>query len=52
MLMKLSSISPTFARQKAEKVERPLTRQEWIKADRIVIALLFAATIVAAIIFS
>lgn len=52
MLMKLSSIAPTFARQKVEKVEKPLTRQEWINADRIVIAVLFLATIVAAIIFS
>jgi len=52
MLMKLNSFAPTFARQKVEKVEKPLTRQDWIIADRIVIVLLFLATIIAAIIFS
>ena len=52
MLIKLHSFAPTFARQKAEKVAKPLTRQDWIYADRIVITILFAAVIVGAILFS
>ncbi|WP_165503628.1 hypothetical protein [Pedobacter hiemivivus] len=52
MLIKLNSILHIFARQKEEKAERPLTRKEWINADRIVMLVLILSVIIGAIIFS
>jgi hypothetical protein len=52
MLIKLNSILHIFARQKEEKVERRLTRKEWINADRIVMLVLILSVIIGAIIFS
>lgn len=52
MLSKSYSILQVFARQKEEKKERALTKNEWIKIDRMVIILLFAAVIAGAILFS
>jgi hypothetical protein len=53
--MKLNPIFPALARhrvEKKEKVNRKLTARQWIILDRIVIAILFAAVIIGAIIFS
>jgi hypothetical protein len=52
MLIKLSPILQVFARQREEKKEQPLTRKEWINADRIVMAILIISVIIGAIIFS
>lgn len=52
MLSKSYSIFHAFARQKEEKASAPLTRQQWINADRIVMILLFVSVIIGAIIFS
>lgn len=53
MLINLNPIAQIFARQKEEeKAARPLTRRDWINADRIVMAILFASVIIGAIVFS
>lgn len=52
MLSKSYSISQIFARQKEEKKAKSLSRQDWIKADRVVMMLLFIAVIVGAVLFS
>lgn len=52
MLIKLNPILQVFARQKEEKKERPLSRKEWINADRIVMLVLVVGVIIGAIIFS
>lgn len=52
MLIKLNPILQVFARRKEEKAERPLSRKEWINADRIVMIILILSVIVCAIIFS
>ncbi|WP_316831400.1 hypothetical protein [Pedobacter aquatilis] len=54
MLIKLDNSVFKLARQKAqteEKVAIPLTRTQWINADRIVMAAMFVATIAGAILF-
>ncbi|MBC6109126.1 hypothetical protein ACFOG5_12570 [Pedobacter fastidiosus] len=54
MIIKLDTSVFRLARQKAEtitKVSEPLTRAQWITADRIVIATMFIATIAGAILF-
>ena len=53
MLIKLNPIAQIFARQKEEeKAARPLTKKDWINADRIVMIILFVSVIIGAIIFS
>ena len=52
MLIKLNPILQVFARQKEEKATRPLSRKEWINADRIVMLILIIGVIIGAIIFS
>jgi len=52
MLIKLNPVFPTFARQRVEKAESALTRQQWIIADRILMVLLFVSVIILAIAFS
>ncbi|WP_316805792.1 hypothetical protein [Pedobacter agri] len=54
MIIKLDNSVFRLSRQKSEtikKVAAPLTRAQWINADRIVIATMFIATIIAAILF-
>jgi hypothetical protein len=54
MIIKLDTSIFRLARPKAEtvrKVEIPLTRAQWINADRIVMAIMFIAVIIGAIIF-
>jgi len=54
MIIKLDTSVFKLARQKAqteEKVATPLTRAQWINADRIVMAAMFIATIAGAILF-
>jgi len=54
MLIKLDTTVFRLSRHKAEtakKIVTPLTRAQWIAADRIVIAVIFIATIVGAILF-
>ena len=52
MLIKLNPILQVFARRKEERVERALSRKEWINADRIVMLMLILGVIIGAIIFS
>jgi hypothetical protein len=52
MLIKLNPIFPTYARHREEKIEKALTRQQWINIDRIFMILLFASVIILAIAFS
>lgn len=56
MLIKLNPILQVFARQKEESeregAAQPLSRKEWINADRIVMAILILGVIAGAIIFS
>lgn len=64
MLVKLYPIFQVFARRKedgagvaesmehTERTERPITRKEWINADRVVMLILILGVIIAAIIFS
>jgi len=55
MLIKLNLISSVFARQRVEKkvtAKPPLTHQQWLMIDRIVMALLFFFAIIGAILFS
>ncbi len=52
MLIKLSPIFQSYARHKEERIEKALTRKQWIMADRILMALIFASVIIAAVIFS
>ncbi|WP_199562747.1 hypothetical protein [Pedobacter chinensis] len=54
MIIKLDTSVFRLSRQKAEtvkKVAAPITREQWINADRIVMATMFIATIVGAILF-
>jgi hypothetical protein len=54
MLIKLDTSAFRLSRHKAEtakKVVAPLTRDQWITADRIVMIAMFIATIVGAILF-
>ncbi|WP_316828184.1 hypothetical protein [Pedobacter miscanthi] len=54
MIIKLDTSVFRLSRHKAEtvkKVTKPLTRDQWITADRIVMAVMFIATIVGAILF-
>jgi hypothetical protein len=53
MLIKLNLTLPTFARQeRVKQQDKPLTRQQWINIDRIVMAVLFLGAIAGAVIFS
>jgi len=54
MIIKLDTSIFRLSRHKAEtikKVATPLTRDQWITADRIVMAALFIVTIIGAILF-
>ncbi|WP_231427862.1 MULTISPECIES: hypothetical protein [Pedobacter] len=54
MIIKLDTSVFRLSRHKTEtvkKVATPLTREQWINADRIVIATMFLATIAGAILF-
>jgi len=54
MIVKLDTSVFKFVRQKAqteEKIVKPLTRAQWITADRIVMAVMFIATIIGSILF-
>jgi len=54
MLIKLDTSVFRLSRHKVESEKKsvaPLTRAQWIAADRIVIAAIFIATIVGAILF-
>ena len=54
MIIKLDTSVFRLSRHKAEtvkKVATPLTRDQWITADRIVMAAMFIATILGAILF-
>lgn len=52
MLIKMNLTLPTFARQERVKLDKPLTKQQWIYTDRIVMVILFVAAITAAVIFT
>ena len=52
MLIKLGPISQIYARHKEERIEKALTRQQWIIADRIIMAIILFSVIVAAVAFS
>jgi len=52
MLVKLGPIFHTYARHKEERIEKALTRQQWIIADRIIMAIILFSVIVAAVAFS
>ncbi|WP_231459070.1 MULTISPECIES: hypothetical protein [unclassified Pedobacter] len=54
MIIKLDTSLFRITRQKSEvdkKVADPLTQDQWINADRIVMAIMFIATITGAIVF-
>ncbi|WP_165499834.1 hypothetical protein [Pedobacter frigidisoli] len=54
MIIKLDTSVFRLARQKTEtvkKVANPLTKEQWITADRIVITAMFIATVAGAILF-
>ena len=54
MIIKLDTSVFRLSRHKAEtvkKVAAPLTRDQWITADRIVMAAMFILTIIGAILF-
>jgi len=54
MIIKLDTSLFRLVRHKAETIKKtatPLTREQWITADRVVIAMMFVATIVAAVLF-
>jgi len=54
MIIKLDTSVFKLARQKVQTQERittPLTRAQWINADRIVMGAMFIATIAGAILF-
>lgn len=51
MIIKLP-IPFVYARQKTEKASRPTTRTERIKFDRLIMILLFALTIVGAVLYA
>ncbi len=52
MIIKLDTSIFRLARaSKAEKISKPLTKVQWINADKIVIAILFVLAIVGAILF-
>ena len=52
MLIKLNPVFPTYARHRAEKIEKALTKQQWIYVDRVVMLIMFLAVISGAIVFS
>ncbi len=52
MLIKLNLVFPTYARQRAEKIEKSLTKQQWIYADRLLMLIMFLSVITGAIVFS
>lgn len=52
MLIKLNPIFPAFARQSEKTIDKALTRQQWIYADRVIILLMFLTVITGAIILS
>ncbi len=52
MLIKSFTVLQAFARQKEETQSRPITRKQWINADRIVMTILFLSVIIGAILFS
>jgi len=52
MLIKSPSIFHAFARQKEETQSKPLSRQQWIIADRIVMMILFLMVVAGAVVFS
>ncbi|MEH3111892.1 hypothetical protein [Pedobacter terrae] len=54
MIIKLDTSIFRISRHKAETVKevaKPLTRDQWITADRIVMAVMFIVTIIGAILF-
>ena len=54
MIIKLDTSVFRLARQKADvekKIISPLTKEQWINADRIVMAVMFIATVTGAILF-
>lgn len=54
MIIKLDTSVFRLVRQKAEvekKVSAPLTKDQWVNADRIVMAIMFIATVTGAILF-
>ena len=52
MLIKLNPVFSTYARHGEEKVEKALSRKQWIYADRLVMLIMFLAVITGAIVFS
>lgn len=54
MIIKLNTFLFRLARHKEETSQKtlvPLTKEQWVKADRIVIIAMFILTIVSAILF-
>jgi len=54
MIIKLDTSVLRLSRHKVETVKKiaaPLTREQWINADRVVIATMFVATVIGAILF-
>jgi len=54
MIIKLDTSAFRIARPKADSIKNvasPITHEQWITADRIVMAAMFILTIVAAIVF-
>jgi hypothetical protein len=52
MLIKLNPVFPSYARHSEEKIEKALSKQQWIFADRVVMLIMFLAVITGAILFS
>lgn len=52
MLIKLNAVFPAYARHSEEKVEKALSRRQWIYADRVVMLIMFLAVITGAVVFS
>ena len=52
MLIKSFTVLQAFARQKEESEVKPITRNQWINADRIVMIVLFLSVILGAVLFS
>lgn len=52
MLIKLSPFFPAYARHNEERIEKAITKAQWIAADRLVMMILLITVIAATVIFS
>lgn len=52
MLIKLDSLDFTFGRiERTAKVKKAITKADWVKIDRIVMAAMFLVAIIASLVF-